>query len=107
MLIDLPHVRFLEEMLPKFSLTLLKLMFNIYLILFLFFYVTPKYPPVLYGFGLGVENLGVLNNMSNFVTLTRVFEGICMYMLFVYFENVKLFCEPIIVIQIGNDCNQS
>ena len=31
MLIDLPHVRFLEEMLPKFSLTLLKLMFKVYL----------------------------------------------------------------------------
>ena len=76
-LIALPHVPFLEEMLTKFPLTLLKLMFNVYLILFLFFYVTLEFPPVLYDFGLGVENLGVLHVVTFLLSLLLRLIGYC------------------------------
>ena len=49
--IALTHVRFLEEMLPIFPLTFLKLIFNIFINFFLLFYVAPEFPPILYGFG--------------------------------------------------------
>ena len=50
-LIALPHIRFLEEMLPKFPLTFLKLIFNVYLNSFLFLLLTPELSHVLYSFG--------------------------------------------------------
>ena len=76
--ISLSYTQFLVEMLPKFPLTSLKLIFNVYLILFpLSFYVTPKFPPVLHDFGFikGLEIQGCYRWLPEPVvpTLTLVF----------------------------------